>query len=278
MYSWYRWYPKTLFQNYASLKDYKTNIYSDEFIILSMKEIITETYDDIFTTKSDFIRRISYYEESNPNIKKILLKKEFIEKPVSYYTKYPNLLKKIFNGKLKIMINIISEHKNDKSIIKRLLQDLKTDHSDPDITEFLINKYEEDDDSYKEHNDILDKQKQYPSNKELIDNVANEDYKLSLVDYKLLSAELGIGFVLFTNHYTNNDNKFQTYIIIHNKLITNSDIEMICLYEDTSETDNDNKECKQISINDNLIHSLKELKKNNAWYDIYKRTYEFNKK
>ena len=262
---------KTLFQNYASLKDYKKNSYSDEFIILGMKEILTESYDDLFKKKSDYIRSISYYEETNPNIKTILLKKEFIEKPVSYYTKYPNLMKKIFKSNLKIYKNILSENNNDISIISSLLLNLRTDLTDTDLKKILTDEYTDDDDSYQKQNEILGKI--YSNNREFLSEVEKQDYHLSLVDYKLLSEKLEIGFVIFTNRYTNNDNKFHTYIIIHNQLLQDLDIKMMCLYEDYSEVENDNKECKPISIDDNLIHDLPNLLKSREMNRIFKKTY-----
>ena len=262
---------KTLFQNYASLKDYKKNSYSDEFIILGMKEILTESYDDLFKKKSDYIRSISYYEETNPNIKTILLKKEFIEKPVSYYTKYPNLMKKIFKSNLKIYKNILSENNNDISIISSLLLNLRTDLTDTDLKKILTDEYTDDDDSYQKQNEILGKI--YSNNREFLSEVEKQDYHLSLADYKLLSEKLEIGFVIFTNRYTNNDNKFHTYIIIHNQLLQDLDIKMMCLYEDYSEVENDNKECKPISIDDNLIHDLPNLLKSREMNRIFKKTY-----
>ena len=262
---------KILFVNYASMKDYKANSYSDEFIILSMKEILTESYDDLFTKKSDFIRPISYYEETNPNIKTILLKKEFIEKPVSYYTKYPNLLKKIFTSDLKIHKNILDSDRNDINIISNLLMNIRTDLNDTYLRNILTDEYTDNDDSYKEQNKFLGKI--YSNNLEFLSEVKKKDYHLSLVDYKLLSEKLEIGFVIFTNRYTNNDNKFHTYIIIHKNLLQDKKLTMMCLYEDFSDVDTDNKECKPIAINDNLIHELSVLRKSKEMNRIFKITY-----
>ena len=263
---------KILFQNYSSLKDYKMNTISDEFIIFNMKEILTETYLDLFNKRSKFIRPISYYECTNPNISKILLKKEYIEKPVSYYTKYPNLLKKLFTGELKMYKNILSENRNDINIIANLMISIKPEITEVDIRNILINKYTEDDDSYKLQNEILDKE--YDNNDGLLANIEKQNYNLSLIDYENLSEELEIGFVIFTNRYTNSDTKFQTYIKIHTELLVeDSNIKMICLYEDHTNEESDNKECKPISINDNLIHDLKTLRRNREMERIYKKTY-----
>jgi len=199
------------------------------------------------------------------------LKKEFIEKPVSYYTKYPNLLKKIFTSHLKIYKNILSENKNDISIISNLLLNLRTDLNDTYLRKILNDEYSDDDDSYQKQNSILGEI--YSDNREFLSELAKQDYHLSLVDYDLLSEKLEIGFVIFTNRYTNNETKYQTYIIIHKDLIQDLDIKMICLYEDYSEVETDNKECKPISINDNLIHELPDLLKSREMNRIFKRTY-----
>jgi hypothetical protein len=143
---------KILFQNYSSLKDYKLNIKSDTFIILNMKEFLTESYLELFEKHSEYIRKISYYENTNPNINKILLKREFIEKPVSSYSKYPNTLKKIFGRNITIYKNILNDDKNDINIVSRLLDDI----SDENIRSILTDTYSENDDSYKSHNDLLD--------------------------------------------------------------------------------------------------------------------------
>ena len=265
---------KTLFQNYGSLNEYKYNNYSDEFIILSMKEIIMEAYDNIFIKKSDYIRNISYYEETNPNIKKLLLKKELIEQPVSYYTKYPNMLKKIFTGHIKVYKNVLSEDKCDINIISNLLLNMRTDLTNTDIKRFLLDEYNENDDSYKKQNSILSEEFHYPNERDFLAEVGKSNYNLTIVDYELLSEKLDIGFIMCTNRYTNNDTKFQTYIIIHKQLLQDLDIQMICLYEDYSGTRTDNKECKPISINDKLIHELPDLLRNKEMNRIFKRIYK----
>ena len=266
---------KTLFQNYSSLKYYKTNEKSDEFIILSAKEIVTEAYSYLFHKKSDFIRNISYYEESNPDINKSLLKREDIDEPVSWHTKYPNLLKKLFKGELKILKNLVSEHKNDISILSRSLKDSleRPDINEDNLREILLSEYRLSDDSYLDHNH-LSNEMDYQNNRELLAEVDAWDYNLSLVDFDVLSKNLEIGFVIFTNRYTNSETKFQTHIKIHKNLILDTsceklDIPMLCLYEDYSEIDN--TECKPISINGKSIHNLSDLRRSSEIDDIFKR-------
>ena len=259
---------KYLFRNYSSLKDYKMNMISDEFIIFNMKEIIMEIYKDLFLKKSDYLRNISYYEHSNPDVNKILLRREYIEKPVSFYSKYPNTLKKILGKDITIYKNVISEDRNDINIIVRLLDDISVEQ----IRSILIDKYSLDDDSYKSHNNILGDI--YKDNRELLSSISNKYYKLSLIDYENISENLSIGFFLISNRYSNDSNKYKTHIIIHKSLRNEniSDIKMLCLYEDISEEIPEDSECKPISINDKLIHVFGDLKKNKEFNKIYNKT------
>jgi hypothetical protein len=263
-----------LFQNYSSLKDYKMNV-SDQsdYIIFNMKEILTESYIDLFDKYSTYIRNISYYEHSNPNVNKMLLKREFIEKPVSSYSKYPHTLKKLFTGRLMIIINILVDERNDIGVISS--EHFSELINGSDIRKILLDVYENDDDLYLSHNEILDDK--YPSNKELISSISEKSYKLSLVDYEILSEKLGVGFVLFTNGYSNNEQRYKTYIIVHKTLKgssedTDKDIKMICLYEDLSGEKVENNECKPILIDGSPIHKLGVLRENREFDRIYKKT------
>jgi hypothetical protein len=247
---------KILFQNYSSLKDYKINLISDDTVIFTMKEFLTQSYLDYFEKHSEYIRNISYYEYSNPNVNKTLLKRESIEKPVSSYSKYPNTLKKIFGKDITIYKNIISEDRNDINIISRLLDDVSLER----IRGILIDMYSDDDDSFKHHNDLLGDI--YKDNRELLSSISDKFYKLSLRDYEILSESLGIGFVIFSNRYSNDLNRYKTHIIVHKSLKDDNenDIQMLCLYEDISEEISENLECKPISIKESLIHTLGDLR------------------
>lgn len=247
---------KILFQNYSSLKDYKLNLISDDTVVLTMKDFLTESYLELFEKHSEYIRNISYYEYSNPNVNKTLLKREYIEKPVSSYSKYPNTLKKIFGKDITIYKNIISEDRNDINIISRLLDDVSLER----IRSILIDTYSEDDDSFKLHNDLLGDI--YKDNRELLASISGKFYKLSLRDYEILSESLEIGFVLFSNRYSNDKQRYKTHMIIHKSLKdeNESDIKTLCLYEDISEEISENTECKPISIKDKLIHTLGDLR------------------
>jgi hypothetical protein len=256
---------KILFQNYSSLKDYKLNLISDDTVVLTMKDFLTESYLELFEKHSEYIRNISYYEYSNPNVNKTLLKREYIEKPVSSYSKYPNTLKKIFGKEITIYKNIISEDRNDINIISRLLDDI----SDENIRSILIDTYSEDDDSFKLHNDLLGDI--YKDNRELLSSISGKFYKLSLRDYEILSESLGIGFVIFSNRYSNDKQRYKTHMIIHKSLKdeNESDIKTLCLYEDISEEISENTECKPISIKESLIHNLGDLRVNREFNRLY---------
>ena len=265
---------KILFQNYSSLKDYKMDYKSNDTIILTMKEFLTGSYLDLFEKYSEYIRNISYYEYSNPNINKLLLKKEYIEKPVSSYSKYPNSLMKYFGKNITIYKNIISENRNDIDVICSIYNNINTNNiiNNQNIKDHLIHNYNEDDDSYKNHNELL--KNKYKDNRELISNINEKFYKLTLIDYELLSEILKVGFVLFSNRYSNENNIYKPYIKIHKSLKDDNEmnIQMICLYEDISGDIIDNTECKSISINGKLAIKLEDLCKYKEFKKIYKKS------
>ena len=100
-------------------------------------------------------------------------------------------------------------------------------------------------------------------------NNYNSNFILKTLETQAL---ITIGFVLFTNRYTNKDTKFQTYKIIHKDLIKTIedelDIPMICFYQDFSEEELNNKELKPIEINEQIIHNLQDLRKNSQFKKI----------
>jgi hypothetical protein len=179
-----------------------------------------------------------------------------------------------------IFKNILISERNDIGVICSLLTDVNDTLSiitDVRIRQILREIHENDDDLYKSHNKILGDI--YPSNKELISSISERTYKLSLVDYEILSEKLEVGFVIFTNRYSNNEQRYKTHIIVHKTLKGPSeevdkdkDIKMICLYEDLSGAMVENNECKPISINDILIHKLGNLRRNSEFNRIYNKS------
>jgi hypothetical protein len=165
--------------------------------------------------------------------------------------------------------NILEEEGNDINIIDSLL--------DSDITEIRIRKilldvYENDDDSYILHNDLLGDI--YKDNRELIASISERSYKLSLIDYEILSEELGLGFVIFSNRYSNDKQRYKTHIIVHKSLKDDleNNIQMLCLYEDLSGEVSGDSECKPISIKDKLIHVLGDLRVNREFNRLYSKS------
>ena len=95
-----------------------------------------------------------------------------------------------------------------------------------------------------------------------------------MIDYELLSEILKVGFVLFSNRYSNENNIYKPYIRIHKSLKDDNEmnIQMICLYEDISGDIIDNTECKSISINGKLSIKIEDLFKYKEFKKIYKRS------
>ena len=206
-----------LIHKFISLKDLQMNNLSDKIIIYSMKDILNESYEYLFTKKSKYFRNISFYGEYNPDIQKKLLKKQLIEKHVSFYTKYPNLLNRLFIGDLKVFRNIVSNESNDIQILSDILLNIKSDLTSVLLRKNLEEEFIRNEKSYLYENQLLGDK--YKTNDELISDLEDPNYYLTSYDLKILSLQLEIGFVLFTNRYTNKDIKFQTYIIIHKGLI-----------------------------------------------------------
>ena len=141
----------------------------------------------------------------------------------------------------------------------------------------IKDNYIQNDKSYNKQNKLFGEE-YYKTNEDLILDIEDPNYYLTLYDLELLSFQLGIGFVLFTNRYTNKDIKFQTYIIIHKNLIKvkldEFNIPMICLYQDFSDEETNNKELKPIEINEKLISNLQDLMKNSQFKKIMNKTYK----
>ena len=159
------------------------------------------------------------------------------------------------------------------NILSNLLINIKPEITDVILRNTLLEYYESDEsdnNSYKQQNKILGDI--YNSHNDFISEINKRDYNLSIIDYQYLSDNLKVGFILFTNRYSNNSDNFKTYIIIHKNLLTDLNIPTICLYQDFSDVNN--KECKPIVINDNLIQDLQQLLKNNTMNRIFKKTYK----
>ena len=269
---------KMFIHTFISLKELRLRNQSKTDIILSSKDIIHGLHEFYFESQSDYIRDISFYDEYNPKLHRILLKKEFMERHVSFYTKYPQSLKALFGGKLKVIKNIVSDESNDSKLLYDLLLTI-----DPSITihsmrGILKEESLKEEKSFQYHN-LLENNK-YKSNDELILDLEDLNYYITPYDLKILSLRFTIGFVLYTNRFTDQDKKFQTLIIIHKNLIkevkkiTELSLPMLCFYQDFSEEETNNKELKPIEMNDQFIIHLTELQKNKEFRRILSKTYK----
>ena len=261
---------KMFIHTFISLKDIKLRNISEKIIILSMKDIKNGLHETYFESKSQYIRDISYYDEYNPNIQRKLLKRELTIKHVSFETKYPHLLKKLFNGKIRVLKNIISDENTDITILSDLLLTMNTSYNQEFIHETLkeLLKPEK---SYVYENLLLGEH--YKNNKELLEDLEDPDYYLTSYDLKMLSLKCEVGFLLYTNRYLDRDKKFETQIIFHEDLRkTTPDkfkLPMVCFYQDFS----DEKTIKPIEVNEQITLDFQELYKNTQFKNILKKTY-----
>jgi hypothetical protein len=275
---------KMFIHKFISLKEIKISNTSDNHAFFSMKDIQNELYDSLFLKQSDFIRDISFYDEYNPSIQKKLLRTKLTKHHVSFETKYPNLLTKLFGGTVKVLKDIVYGS-TDIKIISDIILHIPRLVGEQDILVQLLKRVTSSPKSWSnqnivlygkgepEQNDIL---KVYKNNDELVADMGADNYYLTLYDLKLLSGILNIGFVIFTNRYTNNHVKFETYIICHKNIIkeklTELSLDMICLYQDFDDNDDNDKSLKPIEIDENVYTDLQVLQKNTEFKRILNKT------
>lgn len=267
---------KLFIHSFISLKDIKINNTSTKDIILSTKDLLNGLHDNYFEGESNYIRNISFYEEYDPKINKILMKREKIEQEVSLYNKYPNIMNKLFIGNVKVNKNTISEESNDIYILHEKLLELYPMINPLEIREYLITQYSSNKTSYEYQN--LMKTNKYKTNEELLYDLDDPNYYLTPYDYKMLSLKYNIGFILYTNRYTGAGNKFQSLIIIHNDLIHDEmkklSIKMIAFYQDFGDDEMNNKEIKNIEVNNEIILNYQDLYRNSYFRKILMKTYK----
>lgn len=259
---------KVLIHNFVSLKDIKLKNSKSNELILTMKEIRDELHEVYFYSKSNIIRDISYYDEYNADIHKKLLRREINIKHVSFETKYPNSLKKLFTKNIKVLKNIVSEECTDFKLLEQSLINIDPTYNDIYLREILIKNLKENKDSYKYENLLLNNK--YSSMDELYTDLEDPNYLVTSYDLKQLSGELNVGFLLYTNRYSDNHLKFQTHIIIHKNLIKHSlkdlTLSMICFYQDE-------ESLKPIEIDNESYIDLKEMMKSTEFKKNAMKTY-----
>ena len=250
------------------MKEEKEKLEAKNVIILTMKDIRDDYHEPYFVSKSNLIRDISYYDEYNPDIHKRFLKKEKDTKHVSFETKYPSSLRRLFTQNIRVLKNIVSDEMTDFKLLEQALMNIDPTYNDVYLRELLLNSIRENENSYKYENLLLNDK--YKSNEELLTDLEDPNYMVTSYDLKLLSKVLCIGFMLYTNRYSNIPIKFQTHIIIHKELIKYSlkelDLPMICFYQDEDSL-------KPIEINEESLTDLKQMMRSTEFKKIAMKTY-----
>ena len=259
---------KIFIHSFISLKDIKMKNQNQDEIILTMKDIRDDYHETYFVSKSNLIRDISYYDEYNPDIHKRFLRKEYNTKHVSFETKFPSSLRRLFTQNIRVLKNIVSDETTDFKLLEQALTSIDTSYNDVYLRDILMNSIKESADAYKYENLLLNDK--YKSNDELLTDLEDPNYLVTSYDLKLLSKVLGVGFMLYTNRYSNKPIKFQTHIIIHKELIKYSlkelNLPMICFYQDEDSL-------KPIEIDESLLTDLKQMMRSTEFKKIAMKTY-----
>ena len=259
---------KIFIHSFVSLKDIKIKNETENEIVLTMKDIRDELHERYFVSKSKIIRDISYYDEYNPDIHKRFLRRKLNTKHVSFETKYPSSLRRLFPQSIRVLKNIVSDETTDFKLLEQSLTTIDPSYNDVYLREMLMNSIKENENAFKYENLLL--HDRYKSNDELLTDLEDPNYLVTSYDLKILSKVLGVGFMLYTNRYSNKQNKFQTHIIIHKELIKYSlkelDLPMICFYQDEDSL-------KPIEIEESLLTDTKQMMRSTEFKKIAMKTY-----
>ena len=259
---------KVFIHSFVSLKDIKMKSGITNEIIFTMKDVRDDLHDSLFISKSAYIRDISYYDEYNPDIHKRFLKKEYNTKHVSFETKFPSSLRRLFTQSIRVLKNIVSDETTDFKLLEQALTGIDPTYNDVYLRTLAVDAIKENADSYKYENLLLNDR--YKSNDELLTDLEDPNYLITSYDFKLLSKELGVGFMLYTNRYSGKPIKFQTHIVIHKELIKYSlkdlSLPMICFYQDEDSL-------KPIEIDESLLTDLKLMMHSSEFKKIAMKTY-----
>ena len=225
---------------YTYLTLNKINKESENEYVFSQKQILNNEHVNIFLNYSLYLRNISYYNIHNPDLNFTLLNLKENNNLVSFYANYPYKIKSYF-GEIKIY-KLFTDSINDFKIVDYALEDpLNTDEL---IKGKLIEKIELNPEIISEYN--YWQMKEYESEKELSNEIGNNNYKITYYDLYILSDLLSdvendhkLGFCLFTNQYSDNPKKYELFIIVNEEILkgTLGNIEMICFYQDIYQDD-----------------------------------------
>tara|TARA_B110000208_G_C11756778_1_gene425441 strand:- start:1353 stop:1898 length:546 start_codon:yes stop_codon:yes gene_type:complete len=178
---------------------------------------------------------------------------------------------------MKVLKNVIASESNDIQIISHSLVPIFPEMNHDRIKRDLKAELQKNERSYHVQDVLLGRigsPDEYRNKVTFEEDFDDIDYNLTLHDLELLSSLLKVGFVLFTNRYTNKDTQFKTYITIHKECMKSDidDIElpMLCFYQDWY----DEKDMKSIEIDGSALVNLKDLMKNGAFKKIVHNTYK----
>tara|TARA_B110000977_G_scaffold192929_1_gene267172 strand:- start:210 stop:1775 length:1566 start_codon:yes stop_codon:yes gene_type:complete len=231
-----------------NILDYIKNNNNDEYIF-TQNELLRNMCAYVFNTSSDNMRNISFYGDIN----KTLSIRDY-SKPISFFTKYPKTITKIF-GKDHIIYNYFEN--NDINTLSNIFTEcLKEDEfnyqdiSPGDIINYIksglnIELYNEWYDEWynKWANELNIERDEYDRLEEdsILSLMNVNEYLLNYADYENLSNIYKIGFILYTNRYSDDKYKFMDYIIVHPDLYIQNKIPdellIISLYQDRQDND-----------------------------------------
>lgn len=264
---------------FISLTDLKIPRQADgvetEFI-LTQREILRESHKIYFLKQSQYLRNISLHgDPSSIHTEKLamqLIKKE-LTKNVSFYTKYPIQLQKIFGSNVQLYKHYVQDEDSDLSVIAYSINQLPEYYELGEVTEVnhekligqLIEGLSGDDNSFKHYT------KKYAGNAELFTHISDPDYLVEIQDLNMLSVLYKVGFCLYTNRFSGDINKYELFVIVHEDLITqytninNLQVPMLCFYQHYDETEVGNKELKNIIIDGSVVVPFHRLVRDRAF-------------
>ena len=236
-----------------------------EFIV-TQREIQRDNHKIYFLKHSEYLRNISLHGDSsaieNDRLSMKTVKKE-LTRNVSFYTKYPNQLNRIFGENMHVYKHFVESEDSDLSVISYAMNQLSDEEFNHDkLASALEKKLSEDPEIYKEYVE------RYSNNAQVLARISDHNYQVEIRDLKMLSEIYKVGFCIYTNRYSRDVKSYELFVIFHEDLhklntrIKDLEISMLCFYQHHDEKESGNKELKNIIINDSAIVSLKQLAQN----------------
>ena len=190
------------------------------------------------------------------------VKKE-LTRNVSFYTKYPNQLNRIFGQNMHVYKHFVESEDSDLSVISYAMNQLSEEEFNHDkLASALEKKLSEEPEIYKGYVE------RYSNNQQVLARIRDQNYLIEIQDLKILSEIYKVGFCLYTNRYSRDAKTYELFVIFHEDLhksgtrIKDLEIPMLCFYQHNDEKESGNKELKNIIINDSTIVSFKQLAEN----------------